>query len=82
MREQISVDIMWCALIYSQCWELLYQWESAHGLTFFLLLTWLDVYVFFYCFAQLLFYFFYFWFYVLVLKGTSMAVVPTQLLLS
>jgi len=82
MREQISVDIMWCALIYSQCWELLYQWESSHGLTFFLLLTWLDVYVFFYCFAQLLFYFFYFWFYVLVLKGTSLAVVPTQLLLS
>ncbi len=82
MREQISVDIMWFVLTYSQCWELLYQWESSHGLTFFLLLTWLDVYVLFYYFAQLLFYFFYFWFYVLVVKGTSLAVVLTQLLFS
>jgi hypothetical protein len=68
--------------MYSQCQELHHQWESSPGLTFFMLLTWLDGYVLFYYFTQLLFYFFYFWFYVLVVKGTSLAVVPTQLLLS
>jgi hypothetical protein len=42
----------------------------------------MGVYILFYCFAQLLFYFLYFWFYVLFVKGTSLAVVPTQLLFS